>query len=176
MFFFEYESWCFWGFNGDIYIVYQVSNFFGLSQNGAGNPMSGDFVVSGETDPPWLWLRDPETWWYGFRFFRDFPQIWFVGNGSVPKKIVWSTSCKVGYGGRPRWIIGHWIHWSWLHSQIYIADSWMLWRLVNPWHGQVGATMAPWHHEHWGTPSASADVADEVQPRIFKTSEKNQNT
>ena len=84
--FFEYESWCFWGFNGDIYIVYQVSNFFGLSQNGAENPMSGDFVVSGETDPPWLWLRDPETWWYGFRFFRDFPQIWFVGNGSVPKK------------------------------------------------------------------------------------------
>ena len=58
-----------------IYIyVYQVSNFFGLSQNGAGNPMSGDFVVSGETDPPWLWLRDPETWWYG-EFFRDFPQI-----------------------------------------------------------------------------------------------------
>jgi hypothetical protein len=47
-------------------------------------------------------------------FFRDFPQIWFVGNGSVPKKIVWSTTCKVGYGGRPRWIIGHW---SWLHSQ-----------------------------------------------------------
>jgi hypothetical protein len=32
----------------------------------------------------------------------------------------------------------------------------------------MGRLGPPWHYEHWGTQSASADVADEVQPRIFK--------
>jgi hypothetical protein len=41
--------------------------------------------VSGETDPPWLWLRDPETWWYG-EFFPWFSTDLICWKRISPKK------------------------------------------------------------------------------------------
>lgn len=38
----------------------------------------------------------------------------------------------------------------------------------------MGRLGPPWHYEHWGTQSASADVADEIQPRIFKHQKKSE--
>ena len=130
----EYDIRCFWAFNGDIYIyiyiyiyILYIYIYIYLPSIQLWVCLKWGFVM--ESNMAISSMRIQWAMVVRLLFFPRFSTDLICWKRISPPKNVWSTTCKVGYGCRPRWIIGLGFT---VREKAY---TWMLWRVVNPWHG-----------------------------------------
>jgi hypothetical protein len=138
--FFEYESWCFWGFNGDIYICLpSIQLFWSVSKWGWESNERGLRRVGGNRSALVVAERPGNMvvrWVFSVIFHRSD----LLETDQSQKKLFGAQPAKSDMGVDQDGSLAIGLGFT-VREKAY---TWMLWRLVSPWHGQVGATMALW--------------------------------